>query len=78
MTTVEVKRNYYGLQVFLNDTLHLNLPLDGPPIIESWVDTHMGRYYIEYTHGEQKVRCEYQDRDTWKAILDQLTGFYPI
>ena len=77
MSSVEVKRNFYGYKIYLNGLLHLYLPTPDTVVIESWVDAHASRYYIEYTLKDRKVLTEYQAIDTWKDILTQLEAMLP-
>lgn len=75
--TPQVSLTHYSLKVHFGTALHLRIPRNDLIGFQAWQDgpTH---FSIEYTiRNGQPIRCEYDERSKWLAILAGLDEVLP-
>lgn len=71
--TVTSQRQYSQLRIYIDDTLHIHLPLYELICFQSWIDGEK-EYYIEYIFKNNiKMLSTYSDRGLWEQILKILS-----
>lgn len=71
---VQVARDFDSVRVKLNGLMHLHLPLSSYRGLQSWKG-RSSYFAIEYTlGGGHTILCEYDQRETFEAILRGLDG----
>lgn len=71
---IEVRRDQYSLWIFINDVLHVEIPLKAYRGMSSWCDgpsSHSIEFMIE---GSEPLVVEYGSRDVWREILAKLAA----
>lgn len=68
---VEISVTYYRIRIIINNIIHLSLPIDPAPTMQSYKDNN-GSYFIEYSTGTGIIKCGYERRELWEEILKQL------
>lgn len=69
---IKVVRHFDGLRILINGVLHLDLTRTKLLAVHSWVNGREQRFFIEYTMQGGTVVCDYDTRDKWLSILNQL------
>lgn len=71
MSTVTSYLKFGKLKIKINDILHLNINTVKLAGIYSW---NMGDkdFFIEFTFDDATITAEYDNKDLWVAILNEL------
>lgn len=73
MPEVKVYRDAYQIKVYINDFLHLQIPLDNHNGIQSYIEGTYTPYHIDfYRKSGETIKCEYENRNLWESILTLL------
>lgn len=67
---VEVK--FDSIRVTVGGVLHLHVTRSKLLGVQSWVKTEEARFFIEYTMVGGAICCDYDTREKWTSILEQL------
>lgn len=71
---VEVKIDQYSLWIFINDVLHVEIPLKAYRGMSSWCDGPHGHTIEFMLAGSEPLVVEYGSRDMWREILAKLAA----
>jgi len=71
--SIKVTRDFYAIRVFINDLLHVWVPVDKLIGMETWCDTDSD-FSIEFALAGGSMHLEYTDRDRWAMIVSGLEG----
>lgn len=77
MPDVHVELHLDTLRVAFNTVTHVRL--DPRKLLghQAWVDNNgNNKFVIEYTMEGGSIRCEYDDIEKWKAVLDGLDAAF--
>lgn len=67
-------RHLNSLRIYIDNILHLELPIDNHDGVQSWlVGTNNPYYCIEFYRKQgEPILLEYEDKDIWVRILDLI------
>jgi hypothetical protein len=69
---VKVGRRFDALRITINGILHLSLTRSKLLGVQSWINEREQRFVIEYTMRGGTILCDYDSREKWASILEQL------
>jgi hypothetical protein len=69
-----VKKTLKYLKIYVDESLHLNIPIEEYSGIQSWIEgDNLCTYCIEfYLKNGQKILCTYEDKKIWMLILNKI------
>lgn len=68
---IDVRVEYDALRIFFG-VMHLHLIRSKLLGVQAWMRAPEGKFVIEYTVDGGTVTCDYDSREKWEAILDDL------
>lgn len=71
MNKIHAERDFHSLRIYVNELLHLELPMKNHNGLQSWLEgskKHM--YFIQlYRKQGESIILEYDDRSIWEEVL---------
>jgi hypothetical protein len=61
-----------SVKVYVNGVLHLHFLRAKFLGLQAWQYESEGMYYVEVVLAEGSLLCDYDRRDLWLAVLDEL------
>jgi hypothetical protein len=74
--TPTVTITHYSIKVYFGEHLHLYAAMKDFIGIESWKDSPTN-FSIKFAMKGGSIHCQYDDRERWLSILDQLNTLLP-
>lgn len=68
----EVSVTFDALVIKAGGVLHLHLQRSKLIGVHSWIMGERKQFFIEYTLTGGAIVCDYDSREKWQSILDQL------
>lgn len=63
-------------KIYINNTLHLRLPIDRQHILQSWIEDSSNLFKIEISYHGRSELLEYENRSLWEAVLKEIDEKY--
>ena len=71
MNKIHATRSHQNLRIYINDLIHIDLPIKEHNGLQSWLEgSDRRRYFIQfYRKIGEPIILEYEDRNIWEEIL---------
>ena len=71
--SIRVTRDFYAIRVFIDDFLHIWVPVDRLIAWQSWFDSESD-FSIEFALAGGSLHVEYTERERWQLVVAGLEG----
>ena len=71
MNKLKAIRDFQSLKIYVNDLLHVEVPMKNHNGLQSWIEgSNKHTYFIQFYRKQgESIILEYDDREIWADIL---------